>query len=120
MEGVGGLMVPLRKNYFVADLAKQLQLPLVVVAKPGLGSINHTMLTVHLALREGLTVAGIIINYTHPPENSPAEETNPQLLKQICPAPVIGIFPFLKKQDESVIEKTAKQCIDLKIIKKYL
>jgi len=120
VEGIGGLMVPLRENYFVVDLAKQMELPLVVVAKPGLGSINHTMLTVNYALKEGLKVAGIIINYSHPPENSLAEETNPQLLKQICPVPLIGIFPYLENLDEHVIEKTALQFLDLEVIKEYL
>lgn len=120
VEGVGGLMVPLRKNYFVVDLAKEIGLPLIVVAKPGLGSINHTMLTVNYALSEGLKVAGVIINYSHPPENSLAEETNPQLLKQICPVPLIGIFPYLKDRDAAVIEKTAIKNIDIEMIKKYL
>lgn len=120
VEGVGGLMVPLRENYFVVDLAKQMELPLVVVAKPGLGSINHTMLTVNYALKEGLTVAGVIINYSHPPENSLAEETNPQLLKQICPVPFIGIFPYLKNREGHVLEKTALKYLDLEVIQKYL
>ena len=120
VEGIGGLMVPLRENYFVVDLAKQMELPLVVVAKPGLGSINHTMLTVHCALKEGLKVAGVIINYSHPPESSLAEETNPQLLKQICPAPLIGIFPYLKNREGQVLEKTALKYFDLEVIKKYL
>ncbi len=120
VEGVGGLMVPLRENYFTADLAKQMGLPLIVVARPGLGTINHTMLTVNYALKEGLKVAGIIINYSHPPETSLAEKTNPQLLKQICPVPLIGIFPYLKNRNERVIEKTALKYLDLEVIKKYL
>lgn len=66
VEGIGGLMVPLKQDYFVVDLAREIGLPLIVVAKPGLGSINHTMLTVNYALKDGLTVAGIIINYSHP------------------------------------------------------
>ena len=120
VEGIGGLMVPLKTNYFVVDLAKEIGLPLIVVAKPGLGSINHVMLTVNYALKEGLQVAGIILNYSLPPENSLAEETNPQLLKQICPAPLIGIFPYLRNRDENVIEKTAQKNLDLEVIKKYL
>lgn len=120
VEGIGGLMVPLKKNYFVVDLAKEIGLPLIVVAKPGLGSINHAMLTVKSALKDALKVAGIIINYSNPPENSLAEETNPQLLKLISPVPLIGIFPFLKNLDAAIIEKTALKNLDLEIIKKYL
>ena len=120
VEGIGGLMVPLKTDYFVVDLAKEIGLPLIVVTKPGLGSINHVMLTVNYALKEGLQVAGIILNYSLPPENSLAEETNPQLLKQICPAPLIGIFPYLKNRDEGIIEKTAQNNLDLEVLKKYL
>lgn len=120
VEGIGGLMVPLKTDYFVVDLAKEMGLPLVVVAKPGLGTINHVMLTVNYALKEGLQVAGIILNYSLPPENSLAEETNPPLLKQICPVPLIGIFPYLRNRDEDVIEKIAQKNLDLEVIKKYL
>jgi len=60
VEGVGGLLVPINRDYFVLDLAKEMRLPMVVVARPGLGTINHTLLTVNYALREGLNVAGII------------------------------------------------------------
>jgi len=120
VEGVGGIMVPLRENYFVIDLARDMGLPLIVVAKPGLGSINHTMLTVKYALKEGLAVAGIIINYSHPPEGSLAEETNPQLLKQICPVPLIGIFPYLKNRDDETIQQAALKNLDMEVINKYL
>ncbi|MDH4231458.1 MAG: dethiobiotin synthase [Nitrospirota bacterium] len=120
VEGIGGIMVPLKDNYFVIDLAREIGLPLIVVAKPGLGSINHTMLTVKYALKEGLTVAGIIINYSHPPENSLAEETNPRLLKQICPVPIIGIFPYLKNRDDETIQQAALKNFDMEVINKYL
>ncbi len=120
VEGVGGLMVPIRDNYFVVDLAKEFDLPMIVVARPGLGTINHTLLTVNYAISEGLRVAGVIINYSHPPENSLAEDTNPQILKQICPVPLLGIFPYLKNRDAEAIEKTALKTLDMEVIKKYL
>jgi dethiobiotin synthetase len=116
VEGIGGLMVPIVKDYYALDLAKEMGLPLVVVARPGLGTINHIMLTVHCALKAGLTVAGIVINYTHPPENSLAEETNPKLLSQISPVPIIGIFPYLKRKGEKEIKKAALKHFDLELI----
>lgn len=119
-EGIGGLMVPLRKDYFVADLAAELGLPLIVVARPGLGTINHTMLTVRCALKEGLSVAGIIINYSQPPEDSLAEKTNPRLLAQISPVPVLGIFPHLKNPEEETIEKASLRNLNLELLKKWL
>jgi dethiobiotin synthetase len=116
IEGIGGLMVPIAKDYYVLDLAKEMGLPLVVVARPGLGTINHIMLTVHCALKAGLTVAGIVINYTQPPEKSLAEETNPKLLSQISPVPIIGIFPYLRSKEEKEIKKAALKHFDLELI----
>lgn len=120
VEGVGGLLVPIRKNYAVIDLAADIGLPLLVVAKPGLGTINHTLLTVRYALHEGLTVAGVIINYTMPPENSLAEETNARVLDKICPVPVIGISPYLKNITEEALERTVRKNFDLQVLRKYL
>ncbi len=60
-EGVGGLLVPLTRDYLVRDLAVDLGLPLVVVARPGLGTINHTLLTIEAARACGLPVAGIVM-----------------------------------------------------------
>lgn len=120
VEGIGGLLVPIKKDYYVLELAKEFNLPLIVVAQPGIGTINHIMLTVNYAIKEGLEVAGVIINYSQPPENSLAEETNPKLLAQVCPVPVIGIFPYLKSMDEDVIEKTVIKNLNLEVIKKYI
>jgi dethiobiotin synthetase len=120
VEGVGGLMVPIRKDYYVVDLAKECSLPLLIVTKPGLGTINHTMLTVNCALEAGLEVAGLVINYSRPPENSLAEKTNPKVLEEICPAPVIGTFPYLKGMGEDILEKTALRSFDIEVLKKYI
>lgn len=60
-EGVGGLLVPLSPGYLVRDLALDLDLPLVVAARPGLGTINHTLLTVEAARTGGLAVAAVVI-----------------------------------------------------------
>ena len=58
-EGVGGLLVPLTLGYLVRDLAVDLALPVVIAARPGLGTINHTLLTVQAARGAGLCVAGV-------------------------------------------------------------
>lgn len=61
VEGVGGLLVPLAERYLVADLARESGLPLVVAAAPGLGTINHTLLTLEAARRRGLHVAAVVL-----------------------------------------------------------
>ncbi len=120
VEGIGGLLVPIRGDYFVLDLAKDFGLPVIVVSRPGLGTINHTLLTVNYAMKERLQVAGIIINYSSPPEGSLAENTNADVIKRVSPVPLIGIFPYLKSFEGTAIEKTAAKSLNLQIIKKYL
>jgi dethiobiotin synthetase len=69
-EGVGGLMVPFTPGYLVRDLAMALDLPVLVAARPGLGTINHTLLTIEAARAGGLTVAAVVITpWPDPPED---------------------------------------------------
>jgi dethiobiotin synthetase len=74
-EGVGGLLVPLAPDYLVRDLAVDLGLPLVIAAAPGLGTINHTLLTVESARAAGLGVAAVVLTpWPSPPGR--VEESN--------------------------------------------
>ena len=74
-EGVGGLLVPLTLGYLVRDLARELALPLVVVASPGLGTINHTLLTVEAARAVGLEVVAVVMT-PWPAEPGSVEASN--------------------------------------------
>lgn len=74
-EGVGGLLVPLADGYLVRDLAADLGLPLVIAAAPGLGTINHTLLTIEAARAAGLTVAAVVLT-PWPEHPSEIEESN--------------------------------------------
>ncbi len=120
VEGIGGLLVPIKRDYFVIDMAKDFNLPVIVVTRPTLGTINHTMLTVNYAVKEGLRVAGIIINYSQPPENTLAEATNPEIIKQISLVPVIGIFPHLTDMESATIKEAAEENLDIEIIRTFL
>lgn len=120
VEGIGGLLVPIKKDYFVLDLALELKLPLIIVTRPGLGTINHTLLTLRYALSEGLEVSGIVINYCEPPTSSIAEKTNYNILKQLSSVPIIGIFPYLKKINKNSIKKASKEYLSLEHIIKFL
>jgi dethiobiotin synthetase len=94
VEGAGGLFVPLKPKYFMLDLAVALDAPLIVVARPGLGTINHTLLTCEAARGAGIDVAGIIINdYVRKP--SLAERTNPDVIRRYAGARLLGIMPRL-------------------------
>jgi dethiobiotin synthase len=74
IEGAGGIMVPLNEQFLMLDLMKKLATPVLVVARSGLGTINHTVLTVDKLRREGLTVFGVIMNGPRNPANKAAIE----------------------------------------------
>ena len=99
VEGAGGLMVPLSGGLLIADLALELDLALLVVAKPGLGTINHTVLTCFAAQQMGLKVAGVIINGM-PEKPGRAEQSAPHQIGSLCGAPVLGIWPHRNEADE--------------------
>jgi dethiobiotin synthetase len=102
VEGAGGLMVPLAGGLLVADLVKQLELPLLVVARPNLGTINHTVLTCFAASQMELKVAGVIIN-NYPLLPDLAERSATHHIGSLCGAPVFGLWPHRDDIDEMEI-----------------
>ena len=97
VEGIGGLLVPLSRRRTVADLIRRLDLPCVIVARRGLGTLNHTWLTVQQAQREGVRVVGVIVNGAERSADSAArlaERTNPAILRACLPVPVLGVLPY--------------------------
>jgi dethiobiotin synthetase len=100
VEGAGGLYVPLLDNKFlVLDLARWLMLPLLVVARAGLGTINHTALTVLAARQAGLPVAGVVLNRCSAAPGL-AEQTNPGVIEAITGVPILGKVPEIANLDE--------------------
>ncbi|MBK5276895.1 MAG: dethiobiotin synthase [Desulfuromonadales bacterium] len=99
VEGAGGLMVPLAGGLLIADLARQLDLPLLVVARPDLGTINHTVLTCFAAQQMELKVAGVVVN-NYPQSPGLAERSAPHQIGSLCGAPVLGIWPHRDDIDE--------------------
>ena len=93
VEGAGGLLVPIRDDYFVADLARKMELPLLVVARLGLGTINHSLLTVRQARSMGLNVCGIVLNDTVGGRRGLAAKTNIKSVPKLCVTPLLGIVP---------------------------
>jgi dethiobiotin synthetase len=81
-EGVGGLLVPITPGYLVRDLAVDLGLPVVIAARPGLGTINHTLLTVEAARAGGLRVAAVVLT-PWPGEPTPMERSNRDTIERL-------------------------------------
>jgi dethiobiotin synthetase len=78
-EGVGGLLVPLAPSYLVRDFAVDLEMPLVIAAPPGLGTINHTLLTIEAARAAGLEVRSVVLT-PWPEQPGLVEESNRQTI----------------------------------------
>ncbi len=91
VEGVGGLLCPLTETATVAELVRELALPLVIVARRSLGTLNHTLLTLEAARARGLAVAGVVVSETAPPGGL-ADETNVDELKRLG-VPVLAVVP---------------------------
>lgn len=81
-EGVGGLLVPLANSYLVRDLAADLGLPLVIAASPGLGTINHTLLSIEAARAAELTVAAVVLT-PWPDQPSAIESSNRETIEAL-------------------------------------
>lgn len=101
VEGVGGLLVPLLTRLTVAHLARTWKLPVVIVARPGLGTLNHTGLTVFAARSFGLRVLGVVINHAAPSRKGLAERLNPAALEEETGVPVLGEVPFLGSRPDA-------------------
>jgi dethiobiotin synthetase len=89
-EGVGGLLVPITPGYLVRDLALDLALPLLIAARTGLGTINHTLLTIEAARTAGLTVAGVVMT-PWPATPEPIELSNRATVERLGGVPVSGL-----------------------------
>ena len=98
VEGVGGLLVPLNERLTVADLARRLGLPLLLVARPGLGTLNHTLLSLECIRQRRLACQGIVINHAGPMAREAmarlAVRTNPEILRRCSSVPLLGELPF--------------------------
>ncbi len=109
VEGVGGLMVPLAPGYLVADLMQELGLPSVVVARPGLGTINHTLMTIQGLQKRGIPVLGFITS-GHKQEGDEAAQTSPALIEEFSGTRFLGHVPLFEPgriSVEAFLEKKA-------------
>jgi len=96
VEGIGGLMVPLKKDYYVANLIRDMGLPIVIVSHAGLGAINHTLLTIDAAVIRNMEVRGVIFNRVSVTNYSLAELTNPKVIHDLSGVPILGSLPDIE------------------------
>jgi dethiobiotin synthetase len=107
VEGVGGLLVPLTADFSVRDLAVKLGLPLVVAARPGLGTINHTLLTVEAARTAGLVVAAVVLG-PWPRSPSVIEASNRASIERLAGVEV-ATLPFVERATPGLLTSAARE-----------
>jgi dethiobiotin synthetase len=112
VEGAGGLLVPLAEDQLTADLVRALELPLLIVARPSLGTVNHTLLTIEAARRRGLRVAGVVFSRTSD-TRGPDEATNPEAIARHGGVEILGALPRLERTDPDALADAAEQHLPL-------
>ena len=94
IETAGGLMVPITRNFLQIDLIKQWNLPVILVCKSSLGTLNHTLLSIEALKRRNIKILGLVVN-------GEKHLDNPKTLVEFSGIPLIAEFPYIKKIDSN-------------------
>ena len=110
VEGIGGLMAPLKPNYLVSDLIKDMKLPLIIVSPITLGAINHSLLTLKAAQQAKIEIAGFIMNRSKSGSLNDIELGQAKIIQELSGIPILGECPFIdpvssEQFDEKLVEK---------------
>ncbi len=103
-EGAGGIMVPLNRRETMLDLMQAMKLPVLLAARPGLGTINHTLLSIQALRSDGLDISGVVFVASTDTESGFIEEDNGNTIAQFGKVPILGTIPYcsqLAKTDPS-------------------
>ena len=104
IEGAGGVLVPIGEGFFFCDLMKTWGIPVIIVSRLGLGTINHTLLTNAFLQSMGISVLGVILNDIDGVGDI-AAKTNPEMLQQYLNVPILGIFPHLEAHRRETMKR---------------
>ena len=100
VEGAGGLLVPIARRYTMADLVRDLNIPVLVVIGSKLGAVNHTLLTLEVALARGLNILGYVLNHASGVTDS-ATETNAALLARSTDVSCLGTITWMPSAEKN-------------------
>jgi len=115
VEGMGGIMTPILKNYYVTNLIKDMKIPTVIVTRSKIGTVNHTIMTVKMCEKYKIPVKGIIINNFE--KGYPVKELKRDL-QNLTGIKVLGSIPFIKNKSDASLYRIFKKNIDLKTLLK--
>ena len=115
VEGMGGTMTPILKNYYVANLIKDMKIPTVIVTRSKVGTVNHTLMTVLMCQKYKIPIKGIIIN-----DFDKGYQINQwkKDLESVTGMKVWGSMPFIKDMSDKSLYKIFKKNIDMKLLLK--
>ena len=116
VEGMGGIMTPILKNYFVTDLIKDMKIPAVLVTRTKVGTINHTIMTVKMCEKYKIPIKGIIINDFDSDGYKIKELTRD--FKSLTGVPILGSIPFINDLSNASLYRIFKKNLDLKLLLK--
>jgi dethiobiotin synthetase len=97
VEGAGGILTPILRQYSMLNLMQALKLPVVVVARPGLGTINHTLLTLRELRRAKLNILGVVINHAVNERKTVIEKDNLKTIERLGRTRIIAELPFIQE-----------------------
>jgi dethiobiotin synthetase len=116
VEGMGGVMTPILKDYYVANLIKEMKVPAVLVTRNKIGTINHTIMTAMMCEKYKIPIKGIIINDFDSDGYKIRELTRD--LKNLLGVPILGSIPFIDDLSDSSLYKIFKKNLNLKLLLK--
>jgi dethiobiotin synthetase len=111
VEGMGGIMTPILKDYYITNLIKDMKIPTVIVTRSKVGTVNHTIMTVKMCEKYKIPIKGIIINNFD--KGYPIKDLT-QDLKNLTGVPVLGSIPFIKDMSDASLNRIFKKSIDFK------
>ncbi len=115
VEGMGGIMTPILKDYYITNLIKEMKIPTVIVTRSKIGTVNHTIMTAKMCEKYKILVKGIIINDFD--KGYPVKDLKRDL-QNLTGIPVLGSIPFIKDMSDVSLNRIFKKNIDFKLLLK--
>jgi len=114
VEGMGGIMTPILKNYFVTNLIKDMKLPAVIVTRTRIGTVNHTIMTCKMCEKYKIPIKGIIINNFD--SDGYTVKTLKRDLQSLTGVPILGTIPYIENLSDDSLYKNFKRNIDMNFL----
>ena len=111
VEGMGGIMTPILKNYFVTDLIKDMKIPAVIVTRTKIGTVNHTIMTCKMCEKYKIPIKGIIINNFD--SDGYTVKTLKRDLQSLTGVPILGTIPFIDNLSDNSLYRNFKKNVDM-------